>query len=281
MSVPSVGAVQAETPGAPRLGGHQVIYSTHSPFMVDGDQLKRVRTVIDRDSDGTKISAETFLADHDTAFPLLTAMGIGLTQALFVGEHTLLLEGPSDLIYLDVFSDLACGHGLPRLDPRWVKTPIGGAGKLSTFVTLLGANKLHVAVVVDSSTKDTGAVKRLRDNGQLAANGLIQISEITGSADADIEDLLDRDFYLELVSKAYQAELPGTLTIADINAANPRITKAIEEYFIRTNIADGHFDHYRPAAVLLCQQADLITPVSTASVGRFAQLFGRINSLLT
>jgi len=59
---------------------------------------------------------------------------------------------------------------------------------LSTFVTLLGANKLHVAVLIDSSTKDTGVVKRLRDNGQLARNGLIEISEFTGGGDADIED---------------------------------------------------------------------------------------------
>lgn len=50
---------------APR---HQVIYSTHSPFMVFGDHFERVRTVIDRDNEGTKVSAEIFKADEDTAF---------------------------------------------------------------------------------------------------------------------------------------------------------------------------------------------------------------------
>jgi hypothetical protein len=91
-------------------------------------------------------------------------MGVEMTQTLFVGEHTLLLEGPSDLIYLDVLTDITEGNGSAGLDPRWVKTPIGGSGKLSTFVTLQGANKLNVAVLVDSSTKDVGAVQRLRDN---------------------------------------------------------------------------------------------------------------------
>jgi energy-coupling factor transporter ATP-binding protein EcfA2 len=148
---------------------HQVLYTTHSPFMVSPDHLQRVRTVIDQDEVGTKISPEIFKADSDTAFPLLTAMGIEMSQTLFVGEHTLLLEGPSDLIYLDVLSELAATNGQPGLDPRWIKTPIGGSGKLSTFVTLLGANKLHVAVLIDSSTKDVGAVKHLRGNGQLAA----------------------------------------------------------------------------------------------------------------
>jgi len=263
---------------APR---HQVIYSTHSPFMVSADHFERVRTVIDHDNEGTKVSAEIFKADEDTAFPLLTAMGVELTNTLFVGEHTLLLEGPSDLIYLDVFSDLAVSHSMAGLDPRWVKTPVGGSGKLSTFVTLLGANKLHVAVVVDSSTKDTGAVRRLRDNGQLAANGLIEISQITGTKDADIEDLFDRDFYLQLVSLAYSKELPAPLTTAHINASDPRVVRAVETYFAQNSIAGGQFDHYRPAAVLLRQQVTLLPQIGQNTISQAAQLLQRINALLT
>ena len=263
---------------APR---HQVIYSTHSPFMVSADHFERVRTVVDRDNEGTKVSAEIFKADEDTVFPLLTAMGVELTDTLFVGEHTLLLEGPSDLIYLDVFSDLAVTNGMPGRDRRWIPAPVGGSGKLSTFVTLLGANRLHVAVMVDSSTKDTGAVRRLRDNDQLAANGLIEISQITGAKDADIEDLFDRDFYLKLVSLAYDKELPAPLTPADINAADPRVVRAVEAYFTQNNIAGGTFDHYRPAAVLLRQQATLLPQIGQATINRGAQLLQRINTLLS
>ena len=112
--------------------------------------------------------------------------------------------------------------GPARVGPRWIKTPIGGAGKLSTFVTLLGANKLHVAVIIDSSTKDTGAVRRLRDNGQLAASGLIEISEFTGTSDADIEDLFERDFYLDLVNRAYATEITRPLTPSDLNQHDQR-----------------------------------------------------------
>jgi hypothetical protein len=259
---------------------HQVIYTTHSPFMVDPDHLHRVRTVIDQDQIGTKVSAEIFKADEDTAFPLLTAMGIEMTQTLFIGEHTLLLEGPSDLIYLDVLTDLVESGGGAGLDPRWVKTPIGGSGKLSTFVTLLGANKLHVAVLVDSSTKDVGAVRRLRDNGQLANNGLIEIREFTGTPDADIEDLFESDFYLQLVNLAYAKELTTPITAADLNPNDPRIVRQVEEYLCQHGIAGGRFNHYRPAATLLRQQATLASQISTATLARAEQLFHRLNSLL-
>jgi len=259
---------------------HQVIYTTHSPFMVSPGHFHRVRTVIDHNNAGTRVSADIFRADEDTAFPLLTAMGIEMTQTLFIGEHTLLLEGPSDLIYLDVLSDLAESKGLTGLDPRWVKTPIGGAGKLSTFVTLLGANQLHVGVLIDSSAKDTGAVRRLRDNGQLASNGLVEISEFTGAADGDVEDLFGREFYLKLVNQAYASDLPAGITLADLNRDDPRVVRAVEAYFRQHNIADGKFNHYRPAAVLLREQAALLPQIGPDTLERAGRLFTRLNGLL-
>jgi AAA ATPase domain len=262
---------------APR---YQVIYTTHSPFMVSPGKFHRVRTVIDHEKGGTKVSAEIFQADDDTVSPLLTAMGIEMTQTLFIGEHTLLLEGPSDLIYLDVLSDLTETSQLAGLDPRWVKTPIGGSGKLSTFVTLLGANKLNVAVLVDSSTKDTGAVRRLRDNGQLARNGLVEISEFTGSGDADIEDLFERDFYLTLVNRAYASELTQPITEADLTPGDPRIVRAVEAYFRQHGIAGGKFNHYRPAAVLLREQAALAPAIGATTINRADRLFARLNGLI-
>ncbi|MBP2704689.1 AAA family ATPase [Microbispora sp. RL4-1S] len=257
---------------------HQVLYTTHSPFLVSPDHLDRVRTVVDQDKVGTKVSAEIFKADEDTIFPLLTAMGIDMTQTLFIGEHNLLLEGPSDLIYLDVLTDVVEKGGQRGLDPRWVKIPIGGAGKLSTFVSLLGANKLNVAVLVDSSTKDVSAVKRLRENGQLGANGLVQISEVTGTADADIEDLFETDFYLDLVNLAYAKELTTPLTAADLNAHDPRVVRQIESYFQQNSL--GKFNHYRPAAVLVREQATLLPKISSVTVSRAVQLFARLNGLL-
>lgn len=260
---------------------HQVLYTTHSPFMVSADHLHRLRTVIDQDEVGTKVSPEIFKADEDTAFPLYAAMGIGLTQSLFIGEHTLLVEGPSDLIYLDILADALTEQRRTGLDPRWVKTPIGGSGKLSTFVTLLGANKLNVAVVVDSSTKDLGAVKRLRDNDQLAKGGLLEISQFTGTKDADIEDLLERDFYLDLVNRAYAKQLTAPITEADLNGNDPRIVRQIETHFRSNNIAGGQFDHYKPAAKLLREQTDLVPKISVTTLARAEKLFGQLNALLS
>ncbi|MGW4632399.1 ATP-dependent nuclease [Nocardia sp. NPDC004415] len=259
---------------------HQVLYTTHSPFMVSAEHLQRARTVIDQDDVGTKVSAEVFKADEDTAFPLYAAMGIDMTQSLFIGEHTLLLEGPSDLIYLDILSDALTEQGRIGLDPRWVKTPIGGSGKLSTFVTLLGANKINVAVLADSSTKDLGAVKRLRDNAQLANGGLVEIGQVTGTKDADIEDLFEANFFIDLVNSAYDNHLSPPISESDLNPNDPRIVRQIEKYFRDNDIANGNFSHYKPAAKLLREQEDLVPKLNKGTLDRAEKLFTTLNSML-
>ena len=45
-------------------------------------------------------------------------MGIEMTQTLFIGDDTLLLAGPSDLIYLDALTDLLESRSLTGLHPR-------------------------------------------------------------------------------------------------------------------------------------------------------------------
>jgi hypothetical protein len=73
--------------------------------MIQADRLDRVRTVQDVDNEGTKISAEVFRTDNETVFPLQAALGYDLAQTLFVGEHNLLLQGPSDILYLQLLNE--------------------------------------------------------------------------------------------------------------------------------------------------------------------------------
>jgi hypothetical protein len=98
-------------------------------------------------------------------FPLQTALGYELAQTLFVGPDCLLVEGPSDLLYFQVLSQACESAGLTGLESRWVVTPVGGADKRGTFVSLLGANQLNVATLVDANPKDRQRIAALQDNG--------------------------------------------------------------------------------------------------------------------
>ena len=158
---------------------------------------------------------------------------------------------------------------------------MGGADKVSTFVSLLGANQLNVAVLMDANPKDQQRIKSLQDNGHLSGQSLIQISEFTKKKEADIEDLFDPEFYCTLVSGAYASELPSGLKLADLTSKVPRITARVEQQFKAISVANGRLNHYRPAVHLLREQHSLLTHMSDdATLKRAASMFDRINSRL-
>ena len=191
---------------------HQVIYTTHSPFMVPAHNLTSVRTVEDIviekpggvvEVRGTKIGDEVLSTDRDTLFPLQSALGYEITQSLFLGKHTLLVEGPSDLLYLKVFSDELKKRGRTPLDPRWVICPMGGAGKVSAFMSLFGANDLDVAVLLDFAHGEKKQIENVRKSNLLKAGRVFTADHYAGQAEADTEDLMGGALYVELVNKTY------------------------------------------------------------------------------
>lgn len=257
---------------------YQVMYTTHSPFMVEPTKLRRVRTVEDLDDKGTTISDQVFRSSSDTVFPLQAALGYELAQTLFVAPDNLLVEGPSDLIYLQLLCEAARAAELDSLDDRWVIVPVGGIDKIATFVTLLGGNQLNTSVLIDVTSRDQQRIQRLRENGHLKQHSLIQIGEVTGAKDADIEDLFDPGYYLQLVNGAYPEELKTKLTVKDLANGDPRIVKRVERRFENEGL--GQFSHYRPAAHLMREQATLVPKLSEKTLKRAAQLFSRINRTL-
>ncbi len=262
---------------APR---HQVLYTTHSPFLIDPRRIERVRTVQDLDDAGTTVSPDAYQTDSETAFPLHAALNYELAQALLTGQHCLLVSGPSDLLYLQFLSQACRDAGLTGLDPRWVITPVGGADKVAAFVSLTGAGTPTIAALIDADPRDKLRVAAVAGPGQ--ASSLVRISDVVAGKEADTEDLFDAAFYCALVSGAYAGDLTsGAIKPGDLKSRVPRITARVSQFLRDNNIAGGTLDRYRVAAYLLREQQSIQPPLSAATLKRAAKLFERVNSGLT
>ena len=258
----------------------QVIYTTHSPFMVDLEKLNRVRTVQDMDGIGTVVSDDAVGNDHETVFPLQMALGWQMAQTLFLAPHCLMVNSASDLIYLQTLGDLSASSGADRIDPRWVVVPVGSAENLPTFVSLLGDNYVSVAVMMDITPTNKERVERINRSNETSEENAVKWVEVTRVRDADIEDLFEPNFYLKLVNLAYHDELEDPLTMKAISESNPRIVERIKSHFNSAQIAGGNFDRYRPAAYLLENFDKLKYDIGDDTIGKIASLIGRINGLL-
>ena len=258
----------------------QVLYSTHSPFMIDLDKLHRIRLVQDMDGVGTVISDDAVNNDRETVFPLQMALGYQMAQTLFLAPHCLMVNSPSDLIYLQVLGDMVTEVSGARIDPRWVIIPVGSTDNLSTFVTLLGENYVSVAVMMDLTPTNREKIEAINKKNEMEGENPVKWVQVTRVRDADIEDLFDPKVYLELVNRSYARQLDEPLTMRTITDSNPRIVERLKAYFSRTGLAGGLFDRYVPAAYLLENFDNFKGNLSEDTLEKIQALVERINSLI-
>jgi hypothetical protein len=241
---------------------HQVIYTTHSPFMVPPDDLPSVRIVEDKllqprpgqwTSEGTKVRDDTLATDRDTLFPLQGALGYEMTQTLFVGKHPLLVEGPGDILYLESWSSALRRRGKTGLDRRWTLCPAGGIDKIQPFVALFAAQKLDIGALSDYSKADKRKLESLRQNKVMESDRLLTFATILGVDEADIEDVFDPALYALILNQAFN--LPSdkqldTRKLIDADPSTTRLVKKAATYFAVLPPAVAEFDHFTPADYL-------------------------------
>ena len=105
---------------------NQLAYTTHSPFLIDGEHLHRVRPVTEDDTGHSRITAEEWPKDRETIFPLQAAAGYAMIRGLFQHRKNVLVEGMSDFYYLHALSHQCAMTGRPSLSDDAYITPCGG-----------------------------------------------------------------------------------------------------------------------------------------------------------
>jgi predicted ATPase len=270
---------------------HQLIYSTHSPFMVDANHFDRIRIVQDKsiDSDvelppeqeGTKVVVDVLEATGDSLFPLQGALGYEIYQSLFIGPNTVIVEGVSDLLYIQAIYGLLGQSGKAALDPRWTITPVGGADKIPTFAALIGSQRaMNVATLMDFEKKHQQMVENLYKKKLLEKSHVLTFADFTGQRESDIEDMFERDFYIGLVNQEFASELSNALDLSKLNPSHPRVLVAIEEYLSKVPLSRGTFNHYRPARYLIENIGNLSPQIAGETLDRFERAFKALNALL-
>lgn len=266
---------------------HQLIYTTHSPFMIDPARFDRVRIVQDlsQDSDdvpeeqeGTKVITEVLEAAQDSLFPLQGALGYEIYQTLFVGPNSLVVEGVSDLLYIQTISALLQSKDEVGLSAEWTITPVGGADKIPAFVAMIGARtNLNVAVLIDYQKRDQQKIENLYKKKLLRKNHVLTYADFVQGVEADLEDMFSPEFYLKLVNRAYGS----AVELAHLRDGHHRILHRLTLYFDKTPLSDKvNFNHYRPARYFTENIVSLAGELSEQELRRFQHIFDKLNALL-
>jgi predicted ATPase/predicted nucleotidyltransferase len=172
---------------------NQTIYTTHSPFLVGPNELDLVRVVeMTNRKTGTKVHSTVMADDPAALLPLQEALGYDLASSLFAQQRNLVLEGLTDFWYIEATSELLGAADVVSLNEKIALVSANTASKVVYYATILHAQKLKVAALLDSdSAGDHAAQQDVLVNALGNKNILRTRDAYTGEVKApEIEDLL-------------------------------------------------------------------------------------------
>lgn len=171
---------------------NQIIYTTHSPFLIDVNNMHRVRLAINdrNDNNGTKIINKYYAAsDFDTITPLITAIGYNIAKNPLEFGHGLnvITEGITDRYYLLSFMKLL---DIKNTDVHII--PSKGVSQIHYLVSIALGWGIDFKILMDNDKAAKDAKKELKKTIlQYEENDLIV--SVGEQNNATIETLFEND----------------------------------------------------------------------------------------
>lgn len=200
---------------------NQTIYTTHSPFLVGSNELDLVRVVELKDrEEGTKVHTTISSSDPAGLLPLQEALGYDLAQSLFTQQRNLVLEGITDYWYLESTAQLLRDAAIKdaNLDEKTALIFANSAGKVVYYATILHAQKMKVAALLDSDAAGDQAAQQENLVHALGNKNILRTKDFCSNVlKPEIEDLL-RETLIAIVKDDFGVDVKS---ISDTNPTRP------------------------------------------------------------
>lgn len=257
----------------------QIIYTTHSPYMIDHENLKSIRTVTEAD-EGSIFSNAFEEKDEITLAPIRAALGHHISQKLDPTTNTLFVSSPSDVLWLTAMSEIVKADNRKGLNPSIVITPIGSLDRVLTYEALVRNKELDSNESVEfvalfpgmESTKEQADVLLARDSSKKKNIRFYNEFIDNKLATAGVEDLMTSDEFMQLCIDAYPEN--KRLALREFDFKYESIAHQAEYYFNKTEPFSSYhvaywFMHSIYGKEFFC----------TDTILRFEKLFITINRL--
>ena len=181
---------------------NQLIYTTHSPFMINRLNNFRVR-VISKDKEvGTQVDVKPYIHNWKS---LRTSLGMMLNDSFYYADNTLIVEGPADRLYLITLLEFFHKKEIIKSDLNILSIiDSGGAPNVPTMAQMVKSEGRPLVVFVDSDTQGNRAKKAVLKRG-IREEEIRQVENFRNRA-ITTEDLLPRK-HLNKAINLYISEL--------------------------------------------------------------------------
>lgn len=187
---------------------NQIIYTSHSPFLVDADRLERARKVYVA-ADGTTKATPNLRHNEGrdeqegAAYAVHSALNLSVAESLLVGCRPVLVEGPSDQHYLTAIKALLVSGGKITPKRELVFPPSGGTKTARVVASILtGRDEVLPVMLLDDDIPG----RQMRANlvqGLYAESpdNVLSVGTFVDYERAEIEDLMPFDVLAEEIDR--------------------------------------------------------------------------------
>ncbi len=190
---------------------HQIVFTTHSPFMIDADRLDRVRKVY-VDKDGGTIASSNLavgrgksgVKDAGATYAVHSALNLSVAESLLLGCKPIIVEGPSDQHYLSTIKAILISKGLIQPTAELVFPPSGGAKTAKIIASILiGRDDALPTVLLDGDAAGKQAAQVLQESLYVGNKELVLTTNefVDGFEESEIEDLLPSSLLIQIIDR--------------------------------------------------------------------------------
>lgn len=186
---------------------NQIINTTHSPFIVDTNNIDRCKVVY-MDNDGLTIASDNLRQGNDalnekSIYAVHAALGLSVSDILLQGCKPVIVEGPSDQIYLSAIKQILISNKAISPKEEILFLPSGGVHGIKGVVSVVcGKNEELPFVIVDSDKSGKDSKKSLIAGlYQHEKDKIIEVQDLISIDSAEIEDFMPRKDIVKAVDK--------------------------------------------------------------------------------
>lgn len=215
---------------------NQIIHTTHSPFIVDTNNIDRCKVVY-VDSEGYTVASANLRDSDDklneqSIYALHAALGLSVSDILLQGCKPIIVEGPSDQIYLTAIKQALIGAKKIAPKEDFIFMPSGGVKGISGVVSLLGGKQGKLPLVIVDSDKSGQDAKKKLSSGlyQDDKNSIIEIGNFKQIENAEIEDLIPLEYLEKGINKLFNDIDEDEETFEDFYESSKPLIPQIEQF---------------------------------------------------
>lgn len=217
---------------------NQIIHTTHSPFIVDTNNIDRCKVVY-VDKEGYTVASSNLRESDDklneqSIYAVHAALGLSVSDILFQGCKPIIVEGASDQIYLSAMKQALIAAKKFASKEECIFVPSGGVRGIPGVVSLLGGKQGELPLIIVDSDKSGKDCKSRLSAGLYKDDkkSIIEIGDFLSKdiENAEVEDLIPYVFLSKGINKLFSQVDEDDEQFDDIYDEGRPIVPQIEEY---------------------------------------------------